>query len=344
MSQQQGNISSRAILANVGKNLLHQWATFVGVFFSPFVLILVVATAALLYVSLSIPDLQSQPVVSAIITVFISIFSGLVGALVSRRWSEITEGGILITRGKSAIRGLKLLLLNVAAVEQRIKTYASALDESEAGYRVTSNSYDELVERCKSLQEEAINAIEEWQDIIPEAANLKTQIGVLSDLKVQQLTLEQQVADTRSDLIETKTQSQGEKDRLNGQLREKEHELSRVKSELRRKESELGSTITSSALGTILQNKGLTSFSTPGLIGSDLPIKSEPIGLIGSHLIEPEPIGGSAKIIQGSRLGQSNDRERSTQNSSERLCSHCGTPLSSDVGEKPKCPRCGGNP
>ena len=298
MSQQIDNRGPRTIFKNTGNELLQKWATFAGVILSPLVFILIVATVALFYFSFTTPSLESQPVVTAIITVVISIFSGVVGALVSQRWSEITEGGILITRGKSAIRGLKLLLLNISAIEQRIKTFITSLDNTEPEHMITRNSYEELVERCNSLQEEAINAIEEWQDIIPEAANLKTQIGLLSDLKVRQVSLEQQVTIAWNELDEAKAQSEDEKEVLTGQLREKENELSQVKKELRNKEAEIGSSVLSGLPTGAIVNSGRINNPGYGLGRIDSP--GYGLGRINNPGYSPGRIDGPDRIEPGS--------------------------------------------
>lgn len=299
----QGSRSSNYAPHSVGKDLRWRWATFAGVVFSPAVSILIVATVVLIYFSLNTPKGTVSSGIEAVITVIISIFSGLAGAFISKRWSEINEGSILVTRGKSAIRGLKLLLLNTSAIEQRIKVFlnhlSSARTQSGDQHDIIKVSYEELVERCNSLQEEAINAIEEWQDIIPEA-NIKTQIGILTDLKVQQLSLEQQISKSQDELAETRAQSEDDRERLTNQLKKKEGELREVKSKFQQKKHELDPSI-------------LGSVSATSILASHTSLTNSPENI--SSLL-------AANIL-------------------DKSCRNCGASLSSSLSTGQKCPICG---
>src|SRR6266496_913526 len=75
----------------------------------------------------------------------ISIFSGLAGAILASRWSEANETSVLTTRGKAAIRGLNLLLVNLTSSEARTCKYLA-----------------EMVEKCSDVQR-AKNALADAQ-------------------------------------------------------------------------------------------------------------------------------------------------------------------------------------
>jgi hypothetical protein len=82
-------------------------------------------------------------------------------------------------------------------MERRVASYLQDLDLSN---KPVLTSYEEIIVRCNSLKEEAINAIEEWQDIIPEAANLKSQISVWRKLDTERLLLTQEISKTQAEL------------------------------------------------------------------------------------------------------------------------------------------------
>lgn len=215
-----------------------EWSTFLGILFSPIVLVLIGATVLFIYLLLSNPSTNPLPAgIEAALTVIIAISSGLAGAEVSRRWSEVNETSVLVTRGKSAIRGLKLLSTNISNLERRVTVYISKIcepntDEESNNFESVLLTYEEIIERCSVLQEEAINAIEEWQDIIPEVANLKTKIGEYTELRLNQARLRTEKAQLEEELETTRAESEGENAELRARLNEKQRELERISNRL----------------------------------------------------------------------------------------------------------------
>ena len=189
---------------------------------------------------------KPSPLVDAAITIIIALLSGLVGARIYDWWTKVTEGGVLVTRGKSAIRGLKLLLGNISAIEQRITSFLADIDGHDSTNKLALRGNEELLDRCNFLEEAVVNAIEEWQDIIPEAANLSTQIGLISQLKGDRLLLHQQITEGKSQLAALNTvkeKSDEEKEQLLRSLKEKGEELKNVNAELRAQRSKLDATV-----------------------------------------------------------------------------------------------------
>ncbi len=213
--------------------LVRDWIRFGKIFLSPPVFILIIAAIILVWISLTIPsDAGIPPILDATVRVMISLLSGLVGALIYDRWSKITEGGILVTRGKSAIRGLKLLLNNIASLERRTLLSLNRLNRKDPRNKSIVITLEETIDRSNSLQEETINAIEEWQDIIPEAADLSTQIGLISRLKAEKLILVDEIAYSRTEHGQTKEASEEESKRLLAQVKKKEKQLTQVTEKL----------------------------------------------------------------------------------------------------------------
>ncbi len=173
-------------------------------------------------------------------TMVISIFSGLIGAIAYKYWNDFNEERVLITRGRSAIRGLAVLTQSISALEQRVRIFLDG--EHTIGEKLDALEivrYEELLSRFCNLQEQTINAVEEWKDIIPEAA-IKTQIGVITELRSEKVTLEARFNDIQKELAATKEKSEEEVKALQQQLLETETNLAKVKSELREKTSQLG--------------------------------------------------------------------------------------------------------
>lgn len=227
----------------------------------------------------------------SVITVIISVFSGLLGSLITNEWTKLTEAGILVTRGKSAIRGLNLLVLNIASVEARIARFLADLEHSERHEDpLARGRYEELTRRCHTLQEEALNSIEEWTDIIPEA-DVKTQIGLLSQLKGEGEGLHRKIAALNEEMGGIQEADEQEKQALAEKLEATERKYEDVQRQLRDKESQL----TASGLGGIGLAGGSytihgSAHTYPGLLERLGTIKATPACGHCSTLYDPDEL------------------------------------------------------
>lgn len=225
-------------------NFIRQWRVFFSIVLNPFVLILILVTIGFIYFAarsnLYLKETEDVIYVEELFILIASIFSGLAGAVISSRWNKLSETNVLVTRGKSAIRGLNLLLLNLIKLEERIIIHISRLGEKAR--KSISISYEEFAHTCRQLQEEAVNAIEEWQDIIPEA-NVKNQIGVLSDLRAQLMESNRELGEIKNKYENLEQDQEQEKEQLQREIEEKEDEIAGLRRNLRTKKSELGESV-----------------------------------------------------------------------------------------------------
>jgi hypothetical protein len=214
--------------------LCESWKNFSIVIVNPLTVILLLAIFFLIYLS---QEQEKNKLLMNIIIIIISIMSGVVGGLITNKWSEITETKIITTRGKLAIRNLGLLLLNMRSLEKRIALYLERLDKK--GENNLINTYlEETIEKLNILEEEVINSVENWKDLIPEA-DLTTQIGVISDLKEKVSTLDGEIQQSKEKVDKIEEESSKEKDELIKKIGEKEKELLSVKSKLQEKEIQI---------------------------------------------------------------------------------------------------------
>ena len=213
-------------------SFLEKWAIFFAIILDPITLILLLGVFFLIWFSKAE---EQNKLLMNILIVIISITSGVLGALISSRWSEITETKLIRTRGKLAIRNLGLLLLNLRSLEKRVSLYLEKLQDTIEGNKLIRNYFEETIEKCNVLEEEVINSIENWKDIIPEA-DLTTQIGVISELKETQSNLTFDLKNLKDKQEKTKEESIKEKEELIKKIASKEKELASVKSKLQEKE------------------------------------------------------------------------------------------------------------
>lgn len=229
------------------QKLASEWRVFFTVLCNPWVIILIALTIILIVSSAAVSPGQlresaaAAPLglsfLQAFLAVMISIFSGLAGAVIASRWTEANETSVLTTRGRSAIRGLNLLLVNLTSSEARACKYLAEIKpEGDSG--LVKYSCEELIAQFKFLQEATTNAIEEWQDIIPEA-NITTQVGMISKLKAELADKCSDVQRAKNALADAQQASTEEKLKLENHLRNSQQELVLAREQLINKENEL---------------------------------------------------------------------------------------------------------
>lgn len=172
--------------------LKERWASFLTIIFDPLVLTFLVLTLLLGIFLKS----QKEPVVIAALTIIITLISGILGAILKGKWSEITEEKVIVARGKTAVRSLKLLLSNILSLEKRVCEYLFRSQDEQAKMgqspEVIKTYLEEIIGRCRIQGEEAISSIENWTDIVPEA-DIRTQIGVISNLREEGTSLSEKL-------------------------------------------------------------------------------------------------------------------------------------------------------
>ena len=220
-------------------------ANFFNVMLDPWVIILLIATCTFIYYSTQTKETS----LIALFTLIISLISGLLGGIIANRWAQMTELKVLVARGKSAIRSLKLILLNISNIEKRTKEYIACVDKDNKEHKLIISNFQEVIEKCNILEEEVISSIENWTDIIPEVGNLKTQIGLVSEMKLRQAELESDILDLNQQITTVKEEESKQKDELQKKLSEKENELSKTKQKLQVVESQINKSVLSGLTG-----------------------------------------------------------------------------------------------
>ncbi|MBI5326487.1 MAG: YrzE family protein [Ignavibacteriae bacterium] len=232
-------------------SLKEKWVNFFNLIWDPLVVFLVILTAIFIYFS-NIP--LNKNILSVLILI-ITLVSGLLGGVIANKWAEMTEFKVLVARGKSAIRSLKLILLNVAKIEKRTNEYIIKLDKDNKEYKLVVCNFEEVMQNCRILKEEIISSIENWTDIIPEVENLKTQVGFISEMVIKVDEKENEIKLLNEKIKIIKDEGGKEKEFLLSNLTEKERELSDLKSLLFAKEKEINTSV-------------LSGLSSPAFLGS----------------------------------------------------------------------------
>ncbi len=264
---------------------------------SPVTLVALISTVILGWVAIN----QADGLLAAIFTLGTSVAAGILGAVIWDRWIRLTGRSILVDKGKSAIRSLKLLWRNLNACQGRVTTY---LDRRKTGVTgdVVNTWLEEEIQRLATLQEGALDAISSWTDIIPEA-DVTAQLAPYRELQASVLTLKTAREDLEADLKRVSGVDTERALELNRQLRNREAELEEVKKQLAAEAVRLGTSVLS----------GLSGPASP-LVGTGLdPLESSEI----HHGLEDIKIMG---LI---------DR-----------CDQCGEKFTTDHIGQSRCPAC----
>lgn len=256
---------------NKDRSLKEKWSNFFDIIFEPAVIILIVFVTFFIYYS----NQTTDKTILAIVSIGISIFSSLLGGIIAHRWAEMTEQKVLVTRGSSAIRSLKLISYNINKIANRTKEYINSLDKENKEYKLIVSNYSEMIEKCNILAEEVISSIENWTDIIPEVNNVKSQLGIISDKINEQDSIAKELDILKTKLDESQNQlSEGSKENeeLKTSITEKENELIKIRKELRVAENKYNTSIlsglrgpTGSISGSVLEFDNSFGATGPGL-------------------------------------------------------------------------------
>lgn len=223
------------------ESLKDKWCNFLNILFDPWVIIMLTATILLIIYSSKTDNQELETIINLIM----SLSSGLLGVIITNKWAQMTELKVLVARGKSAIRSLKLILLNISNIEKRTKYYITCLDKDNIEHKLITSNFEEVIEKCNILEEEIISSIENWTDIIPEVANLKTQIGLVSEMKLRQIELENDISTLNKEIETIKEEGSKQKEDLHKRLIDKENDLSNTRKKLRETESKINTTVLS---------------------------------------------------------------------------------------------------
>lgn len=215
-------------------SLKERWKAFIKIVLDPVVFVLFPITAFLTWVLVG----QTDRLIVVSLTLIISLLSGVLGGVLATKWEALTEKQVVETRGRSAVRSLKLLLGNIVALERRVNGYLKRqTDESQRENQtpeVIKTYLEEVIARCLVLEDEVISSIENWTDIVP-GADIKTQIGLIGELTSQIQQLMSNIQDLTSELEVTKGESREEAKRLRAEIEKKEDQLRETKRELRQR-------------------------------------------------------------------------------------------------------------
>ncbi len=266
-------------------SLKERWKAFGTIIFDPWIIVLLVCTILLSIVLIR----QSDVVIISILTFLVSLFSGVLGGIVAKRWDDLTEEKVIVARAKSANRSLQLLLSSVIALERRVRLYIHRHNDSTYKSEITSEvikTYlEEIVEDSLSLEEKVINSIEDWKDILPNL-DVATVINLIRELNGNYANAMAQLEQVNLSLQETKDKSEADVKKLNEEKSEIKKELFRIHKELQEKSLQFGVPSISGSL--ITGSSSLFLSSSPTIIGSS-PDSRFLTGDYGSTLLQSEP-------------------------------------------------------
>lgn len=107
---------------------------------------------------------------------------------------------------------------------------------------------EETIEKINALTEESVSSIENWMDIIPDA-NVKTQIGQISDLSDELISKTNELDNLKNQLDKVVVDRN---EKLKKEIADENYELLKLKSRFIQKQYEFG--LSDQSIGTIIQS------------------------------------------------------------------------------------------
>ncbi|NJO03579.1 MAG: hypothetical protein HC880_19550 [Bacteroidia bacterium] len=168
-------------MENIKITLKQNWTVLGKIILNPealFLMLIVIGLIMLSYFSLE----GQQAIIAVILALILAVLSGMLGGFIMKKWMDMKNEEALRSRGYHIIRNLNMLIAYAFSMKKRVITYINRLKREEFNYDLIRSHFEEVAERCDNMFKDLINAIESWQDVIPEA-NLKQQIATVHSLQ-----------------------------------------------------------------------------------------------------------------------------------------------------------------
>jgi len=209
------------------------------ILFYPWIFLLFIGTLVITSIMLN----QTNSIVIATSAFLVSLFSGVLGGIVVKRLSMITEEKLITAKGNSAYSSLQLILSNVISLERRVRLYLQRYNNIEYSKKINPeviNTYfEEVIEECVKLEEKLINSIEYWTDVLPDV-DIKPVLNLIRELKIEFNEKSAHLEQVINELRDTKNKSKEEISELNKGRMEITEDLLRMKKELQKKSAQIG--------------------------------------------------------------------------------------------------------
>jgi len=212
-------------------SLKERWKFFLKLIFDPWIIILIISTVLLT----NLLTAQKDATIQGILTLLISVCSGIIGSVITKRLDEFTEGKIIVARAKTASRNLQNQFQNVLALENRVRTYLKRLTDTEyskqISQEVVKTYFEEIIENCLSLQERVLYSLDDWKDVLPDL-DISKAINHIRDLQRRIEEFAQQNEQLDQELKDSINKSSIEIEQLQAEKEKNEKKVALLQTEL----------------------------------------------------------------------------------------------------------------
>jgi len=236
--------------------LYDRWITFVKIIIDPWIIILSISLVILILTVKHSESLTLHP----FIIILVALLSGLMGAVFIRKWIDMKDEKFTIIRGEQAIKNLKLIYFNLQRTERRIKIYIKKLNERNPDPELNKSYFEEIIEKCNMIEEECINAISLWSDLI-EGSDARTILLNMFNLKEKEGNFKKNVLQLKKDFTEDSSELRMGEDEFLKQMDQKEFELKELTTQILKEEEKINHSILSGMTGTAFYKEANTSFT-----------------------------------------------------------------------------------
>ena len=170
-------------MENTKSYLKNHWGVLARIILTPETLFLNMLILAMITSTYFI-SLSGNALVLVLVVSVLALLSGLLGSYLTSAKAKVIQKEVVRERGYITIRSLNLLLSHIHSIKKRMNVYMQEFNNQDINHDLLRSHFGEIVEKCNNLFEDAVNSIESWQDVIPEA-NLRNQIRKVSNLKAE---------------------------------------------------------------------------------------------------------------------------------------------------------------
>ncbi len=169
--------------------------------------------------------------IQVVLSFLFAISSGFIGSTIRIKINKYIEEDALHARGKTSIRSLALLKIQLDSLLARLHSFIHDIPSSinQDDKNIIINNFEEISSQCCILIDQTMSSIENWNDIINDADIMNQIYEKDKRIQIERIKAEKIYAM----IMETTNQRhQEEKDKLKTELKEREDEINKLSNEI----------------------------------------------------------------------------------------------------------------
>lgn len=226
-------------------NLKIKWKCFSNVAFDPYVLIFFGLTVGSVILSVIFKD---EIKFSTLLTVISSILGGVFGGYFLHEYNKMSEGGVLKKKGKSAIRNLEMINIQLKTLEKLVAEFVKNSEDEKK-----NRDLEEVNRHISTTKLNIISSIEDWEDVVPGLKKyLEDKRLINKEYSKREKSMFLELLKSREELIKS------ENEEKNKEIKERIEELEDQIREVQKERSSLNSNLNVANMSAFINDEPIT--------------------------------------------------------------------------------------